>query len=137
MILENGVDTWAHVTGTMFGPLGNYTYSAVTAIRLFPRQEMVFQGEKGLLRVGPAPYNANVFAEPQIELHCPGFSVTVERFPGVNQYKLQVEAFGRTIREGVPYPCPLEFVRGTQAMIDRVFEVGTLVDIESRGRPSR
>jgi predicted dehydrogenase len=123
-ILENGVDTWAQVTGTMAGPLGAFTYSATTAIRQFPRQEIVFVGEKGLLRVGPAPFNANVFAQSQIELHGPGFSITTERYPGVNHYKLQVEAFGRTVREGVPYPCPLEFTRGTQAMIDRVFEVG-------------
>jgi hypothetical protein len=27
------------------------------------------------------------------------------------------------VRDGVPYPCPLEFVRGTQAMMDRVYEV--------------
>jgi hypothetical protein len=27
------------------------------------------------------------------------------------------------VREGVAYPCPLEFVRGTQAMMDRVYEV--------------
>jgi hypothetical protein len=33
---------------------------------------------------------------------------------------LQVEAFGRSVREGVPYACPLEFSRGTQAMIDMV-----------------
>jgi hypothetical protein len=46
-----------------------------------------------------------------------------DRFPTANHYKLQVEAFGRTVRSGGPYPCPLEFVRGTQAMMDRVYEV--------------
>jgi predicted dehydrogenase len=55
MILENGVDTWAQVVGTMASPLGSYTYSAITALRLFPRQEMIFQGEEGLLRVRPVP----------------------------------------------------------------------------------
>jgi len=25
------------------------------------------------------------------------------------------------VRDGVPYPCPLEFSKGTQAMIDMVF----------------
>jgi predicted dehydrogenase len=124
MIFENEVDIWAQVVGSMAGPLGTFTYSAITAIRLFPRQEMIFQGDMGLLRVGPAPYNANVFAEPQIQLHRPGFSTTIERFPAVNQYKLQIEAFGKSAREGTPYPCPLEFVRGTQKMIDRVFEIG-------------
>jgi hypothetical protein len=45
----------------------------------------------------------------------------VERFPGVRQYVLQVEAFGRSLREGVPYAWRLEDARGTQAMIDKVF----------------
>ena len=47
--------------------------------------------------------------------------MTIERWLGVNHYKLQVEAFSRSVRTGEAYPCPLEFVRGTQAMIDMVF----------------
>jgi predicted dehydrogenase len=121
---ENGVDTWAHVTGEMAGPGGRFTYSALTSMRLFLRQEMVFQGERGMIRVANAPYNAGVHDQAQIELHQPGQKVTIERFPGVNQYKLQVEAFCRALREDEPYPCSLEFVRGTQAMIDTVLSVG-------------
>ncbi|MFN4130587.1 MAG: gfo/Idh/MocA family oxidoreductase, partial [Paracoccaceae bacterium] len=41
--------------------------------------------------------------------------------------KLQVEAFGRSIRTGAAYPCPLEFVRGTQKMMDRALD--TAVEI--------
>jgi hypothetical protein len=37
---------------------------------------------------------------------------------------LQVEAFGRAISEEVSYPCPLEFSKGTQAMIDMTFAAG-------------
>jgi hypothetical protein len=47
----------------------------------------------------------------------------------VNQYKLQVEAFSRSVRTGAPYACPLEFVRGTQAMIDWAFKTETSVAI--------
>jgi predicted dehydrogenase len=117
---ENGVDVWAQVTGEFPG----FTFSAMTSMRLFLRQEVVFQGEKGMIRL-TAPFNAGVYGEAQVELHGPGLSVTTERFPGVRQYKLQVEAFNRSIRDGMAYPCPLEFSRGTQAMIDRVFDVGT------------
>ncbi|NUB44049.1 Gfo/Idh/MocA family oxidoreductase [Fertoebacter nigrum] len=124
---ENGVDVWAQVTGTFAGPLGQFTYGAMTSMRLFPRQEVVFQGDKGLIRVAPGPFNAGIFGEARVELHRPGLSVTVERFPAVRQYKLQVEAFGRSVREGVPYACPLEFSRGTQVMIDRVFAVATAI----------
>ena len=118
---ENGVDTWAQVTGEMDGPTGRFTYSAMTSMRLFLRQEVVFQGEKGMIRVANAPFNAGLHDQAQLELHQPGQKVTIERFPGVNQYKLQVEAFSRSVRTGEVYACPLEFVRGTQAMIDMVF----------------
>ncbi len=118
---ENGVDTWAQVTGELAGPGGRFTYSAITSMRMFLRQEVVFQGDKGMICVANAPFNAGIFDQAQLELHQPGQSVTIERFPGVNQYKLQVEAFCRSVRDGVPYGCPLEFVRGTQAMIDMVF----------------
>lgn len=121
---ENGVDTWAQVTGEMAGPAGRFTYSAITAMRLFPRQEVVFQGETGLIRV-TAPFNAGLFGEAQVELHRAGNRSELFRFPAVNQYVLQVEAFGRAISEGAPWPCPLEFSRGTQEMIDRIFAVAT------------
>jgi predicted dehydrogenase len=126
---ENGVDTWAQVTGTMNGPGGRFTFSAMTSMRLFPRQEVTFQGDKGMIRVANAPFNANVHDMARLELHLPGQVMTEERFPRANQYVLQVEAFNRTVREGAPYPCPLEFVRGTQAMIDRVFNVGIEISI--------
>lgn len=126
---ENGVDVWAQVTSVMGGPQGRFTYSAMTSMRLFNRQEVVFQGDKGMIRVANAPFNAGVHDQAQLELHQPGNKVTIERFPGVNQYKLQVEAFCRSVREGVPYPCPLEFVRGTQAMIDRVFQMESAVTL--------
>ncbi len=126
---EGGVDVWAQVTGVMGSTAGRFTYAAMTSMRLFLRQEVVFQGDKGMIRVANAPFNAGVFDQAQLELHKPGMQVTIERFPGVSHYKLQVEAFCASVRDGVPYPCPLEFVRGTQAMIDRVFQVESAVAI--------
>jgi hypothetical protein len=66
------------------------------------------------------PFNANVHDLAQLTLET-GAGVQVERFPRENHYVHQVENFCRTVREGVPYPCPLEFSRGTQRMIDLVF----------------
>ncbi|MCE6961475.1 Gfo/Idh/MocA family oxidoreductase [Cereibacter sphaeroides] len=119
---ENGVDIWAQVVGRMQGPEGGFTFSAMTSMRLFPRQEVVLQGDRGLIRV-PAPFNAEIFGEVRVELHQPGFIATVERFPTARHYRLQVEAFTRTVRDGAPYACPLEFSRGTQAMLDRILSV--------------
>lgn len=121
---ENGVDTWAQVVGEMAGPMGRFTYSAMTSMRLIPRQEVVFQGETGLLRL-TAPFNAGLFGEATIELHRKGALAEILRFPAVNQYVLQVEAFGRSLRDGVPFGCPLEFSKGTQAMIDTIFSVAS------------
>ncbi len=126
---ENGVDVWAQVFSVMQGAQGRFTYSAMTSMRLANRQEVVFQGEKGMIRVANAPFNAGVHDQAQVELHLPGGRVVTERFPGVNQYKLQVEAFCHSVRTGAAYPCPLEFVRGTQAMIDRVFQMESEVTL--------
>ena len=117
---ENGVDVFAQVMADMAGPGGRFTYAAMTSMRLPPRQEVVFQGEGGVMRL-TAPFNAGLFGEAQLHLFRPGQPDNVERFPGARQYRNQVEAFGRTIREGAPYPWSLEDARGTQAMIDRVF----------------
>ena len=113
---EGGVDVFAQVTGRF----ATFSFAAMTSMRLFGRQEVVFQGTRGLMRL-PAPFNAGVFGEARIELHRPGAETLIERWPTARQYRLQVEAFGRSVRTGAPYPWTLEDARGTQAMIDRVF----------------
>lgn len=119
---ENGVDTWAQVVGEMEGPRGRFTYSAMTSMRLPLRQEVVIMGERGTITLR-APFNPGTFGEAQVEIRAPDGTLRIERWPGVNQYVRQVENFARTVQEGAPYPCPLEFSRGTQEMIDTVFSV--------------
>ena len=112
---ENGVDVFNLVTAEFDG----FTYSAVVSMRMQNRQEITFHGEKGFVRL-TCPFNAAVHDQAELVLDQGGGKVTVERWPGVNHYVLQVEAFCRSVREGSAYPCPLEFSRGTQAMIDMV-----------------
>ena len=114
--LENGVDTFAFV----HAQFPSFSYAGYTSTRLQNRQEVVFHGDKGALRL-PVPFNANVFGQAEVILELPGMQTQVERFPGVNQYVLQVENFAKSVRDGTKYPCPLEFSRGTQRMIDMVF----------------
>jgi len=114
---ENGVDTFAHVTAGF----PSFTYNAIVSMRMFPRQQMVFHGDKGVLTVS-TPFNTNVFGQAELHLETAGLTVRTERFPGANHYKLQVENFIRSARDGAEYPCPLEFSRGTQRMIDMVFD---------------
>lgn len=115
---ENGVDVFAHVTADFPG----FRYSSVTSMRMHPRQAVSFHGRDGVLTL-TAPFNPGVFGEAQLDLH-KGNTVTTERWPGSNHYVLQVEAFCRSVRDDVAYPATLEFAKGTQAMIDRVFEAG-------------
>ncbi|MDO9639790.1 MAG: Gfo/Idh/MocA family oxidoreductase [Pseudotabrizicola sp.] len=122
IILDAGVEVFADLNAMMQGPTGRFTYRSMTSMRLANRQEVVFQGDKGMIRVGSAPFNANVHDVASVELHLPGQRVITDRFPTDNHYKLQVEAFGRSVRTGAAYPCPLEFVRGTQAMMDRALD---------------
>jgi len=112
---ENGVDVYAAVSARF----GDADYAAFTSIRMHPRQEITFHGDEGVLRL-PVPFNARVFGEARLELHR-GMEVTTERWPAVNHYELQAAAFNRAVREGGDYPCPLEFSRGTQVMVDAAF----------------
>lgn len=120
IVRENGVDVFAQVTADMAGPGGDFTYHAMTSMRLPPRQEVVFQGEEGVIRL-TAPFNAGLFGEAQVHMFRPGKADHIERFPGARQYRNQVETFVRTVRSGVAYPWSLEDAKGTQTMIDKVF----------------
>ena len=128
LIRENGIDTFALVFGTMAGNGRRFTYHSMTSMRLYNRQVVTFQGDKGMIRVEGGPFNANVNDLAKVELHVQGNRVITDRFPTANHYVLQVEAFGRSIREGAPYPCPLEFVQGTQRMMDMAYD--RAVDIQ-------
>ncbi len=123
IIRENGIDSFAHVMATMSNAAGRFTYTSTTSMRAYNRQVVTIQGSKGMIRVEGGPFNANVNDLAKVELHVQGNRLITDRFPNANHYKLQVEAFGRTIRNGEPYACPLEFVRGTQAMMDRAYHV--------------
>ncbi|MCR8725314.1 Gfo/Idh/MocA family protein [Frigidibacter sp. ROC022] len=113
---EKGIDATAHVAARF----PSFTYRSMTSMRMCPRQEVIFHGTEALLRV-PAPFNAAVFGEEQVILERADRSIERFRFPGTRQYKLQVEAFCRTVRDGAAYPWRLEDAKGTQAMMDRAY----------------
>jgi predicted dehydrogenase len=113
---ENGVDVFAQVAAEFDG----FGYSATVSMRMFPRQEVVVHGEKGVLRLS-CPFNPTVHSQAELHLETEKNIITTERFPGTNHYIEQVEAFGRSVTTGAAYPCPLEFSKGTQAMIDMAY----------------
>ena len=97
-----------------------FTAHWVNSMRMHPTQVMMFIGKKGRIEL-TAPFNPNVYGEARLTLAQADGANRVERWPGVNHYVRQVEAFGRSIRDGAPYPWRLEDARGTQAVIDAVF----------------
>ena len=112
---ENDVDVLARVSARFQG----FSAHWVNSMRMHLCQDMTFVGSDGVIKLS-APFNANVFDQAELTLSR-GMTRTVERFPGVDQYRLQVEAFTRHVEEGAPYPWHLEDARGTQAMIDAIF----------------
>jgi predicted dehydrogenase len=127
VIMEHGVDVFAQVFGVMEGPMGRFTYGSMTAINMYNRQVVTFQGDQGMIRLDGGPFNANVNNVAQIELHKDGNTVLTDRWPASNHYVLQIEAFCRSVTTDEPYACTLEFARGTQSMIDNVFAVAVPV----------
>ncbi len=117
---DGGVDAFSHIDATFPG----FTYAASVSIRLNPWQAMTFHGETGSIQL-TAPFNGPVFGDTTVILRQANQPERVARFNGARQYDLQVAAFNHCAATGADYPCPLEFSRGTQAMMDRVFAAAT------------
>lgn len=116
-VREHGVDvsTWVQARA------GDLRFSFYVSMRAGLRQEMVFHGSEGSLIV-EAPFNPGSYGEAALRWRRTGLDEEYIRFPGVDQYKLQVEAVAASVLDGAPFACPLEVSRGTQAVIDAVFE---------------
>ena len=113
---ENGVDVKAEIAAQFDG----FSFQSMVSMRLANYQEVLFLGDEGHVKL-TAPFNPLVYGGPVLHHGDATGNVTVEKFPSANHYVLQVEAFSRSVRTGETYPATLEFAKGTQAMIDRVF----------------
>lgn len=115
--LINGVDVWANVTAQF----PSFFYNGTTSMGMLPRQEMNFHGDKGIIRL-TTPFNAGVFGQAEVHYIQGNGVVTTKRFPQDNHYVHQVNAFYNSVMSDAPYPCPLEFSKGTQVMLDMTFD---------------
>lgn len=113
---ENGVDVKAEIAAQFDG----FSFQSMVSMRLANYQEVLFLGEAGHVKL-TAPFNPLVYGGAVLYHGDASGNVTAETFAGANHYVLQVEAFCRSVREGEAYPATLEFAKGTQQMIDRVF----------------
>ncbi len=113
---EGGIDATARVWAEFPG----FSADFYVSMRMANRQEMVFHGTDGALVV-EAPFNTPTYGEAAISLRR-GNTITRERFPDVDQYREQVDAFAASVLDGTPFACPLEFSRGNQRMIDMIYD---------------
>ncbi len=114
--MQGGVDVAARVSARFDG----FTAHWVTAMNIQAAQSMTFFGSHGHIRM-QAPFNPGKFAEAQIEVVQSDGSVRIERWPTVQQYVLQVQAFGAAIGGAAPFAWTLEDARGTQSVIDAIY----------------
>lgn len=112
---EAEVDVTSYVEAEFDG----FHFNGMVSMRMAPWQNVILHGEQGVMQLS-APFNPGVYGEAQIILHAPDKTRTIHRFPSGNQYVHQVNAFNASVLDGTAYPCPLEFTRGTQQMIDDI-----------------
>ena len=112
---ENGVDATARVRAAFPG----FQLDFYVSMRMALRQQMVFHGTEGVITV-EAPFNAGKYADAIVSIRR-GDLEERERFAHVAQYQAQADAFHATVLHGADFACPLEFSRGNQVMIDRIY----------------
>lgn len=113
---DNGVEVRTEAVVQFDG----FTLTSLTSMRMAPHQHVAFHGSEGVIEVMTG-FNPMVHGDAEIRLSRAGRPIEILRYPGVNHYVLQVEAFGAAVRGEAAYPCPLEFSKGTQALIDMIW----------------
>jgi len=113
---DNGIDATARV----WAEFPSFSLDFYVSMRMHPRQEMVFHGSNGWIKV-LTPFNAKLYGDDVLEIRDQTGSIRLERFPMVDQYVQQINAFNSSILNSSDYPCTLEFSRGNQVMIDMIY----------------
>ncbi len=107
---------------------GSFEMSMYISTQLALRQSMVFHGDSGWIELF-APFNAGLFDADTVRLHNADHSEVQQfRFAGVDQYQLQVEAFGRAALSGDEQDkeklFSLEDSVKNQKLIDAIYTAG-------------
>ncbi|CDX34354.1 putative enzyme [Mesorhizobium plurifarium] len=103
---------------------GDFELSFYLSTQMAARQVMVFHGEKGFIEIF-GPFNAGLYEHHRIELHNQNHTeAQVFRFPGTQQYRLEVEAFVRAAQGGKNRVFTLEESVLNQKVIDAIFRAG-------------
>lgn len=115
-----GTDVYSSVRADF----GYFELSFYVSTQMAGRQSMVFHGDKGFIEVA-SPFNAGVYDHHRVELHNQNHAeAQIFRFPGVQQYKLEAEAFVRAALGGGDRVFTLEESVLNQRVIDAIFRAG-------------
>lgn len=103
---------------------GDLELSFYLSTQMAARQVMVFHGEKGFIELF-SPFNAGLYDHHRVELHNQNHTeAQVFRFPGTQQYRLEVETFARAALGGKERVFTLEESVLNQKVIDAIFRAG-------------
>lgn len=115
-----GTDIYSSITADF----GEFELSFYLSTQMAARQLMVFHGENGFIEVH-SPFNAGLYDHHRIEMHNQNHTeATVFRFPGTQQYRLEVESFARAAAGTGDRVFTLEESVLNQKVIDAIFRAG-------------
>lgn len=114
-----GTDRYASVRADY----GTFEQTFYISTQLANRQHIAFHGDRGWIEVS-SPWNSNLYEGDEVRVHNAAHNHTeVFRFTGVQQYRLEVEAFARAARgEGMAFS--LEDSVRNQRVIDAIYASG-------------
>ncbi|WP_120498632.1 Gfo/Idh/MocA family protein [Kiloniella sp. EL199] len=119
-----GTDTFASCRADF----GRFEMTMYVSTQLAHRQEISFHGDKGWIEVS-APFNAGLYDADKVILHNTNHSEQQEfHFSGVNQYKLEIEAFSQAVIDknsaDKAKVFSLENSQKNQRLIDAIYAAG-------------
>lgn len=116
-----GTDRFADCTVSF----ADFRLSFYVSTQAAARQFMTFHGTDGFIEV-EAPFNVGLYGDPAIRLHDRSHaSAEIRRFPGVNQYRRQVEAFSAKVAGRNAPSFTLEESVLNQRVVDALFRSET------------
>ncbi len=123
-----GTDTYASCQVDF----GSFEMSMYVSTQMALRQEMSFHGDRGWIEM-TAPFNAGLYDADVVTLHNADHGEAQSfRFAGINQYKLQIEAFANAVASGdYSKIFSLEDSVKNQKLIDAIYSAGESGDWET------
>jgi len=103
---------------------GDFELTFYISTQLANRQTIAFHGDKGFIEVS-SPFNSNIYEGDEVRLHNVGHSQTqVFRYVGIDQYRLEIEAFARAVAGKRSEAFSLEDSVKNQRVIDAIYAAG-------------